>query len=499
MIGGSACSGNHRRFDRLPAFPRIAAIILKELPRFWLFFPLLALYLPGLGSAGFLAPDEPRYASIGRQMARTHDFITPVLDGTPWFEKPPLLYWMIALGRMTRLPDEWAARLPVALLSIAFIVFFFHLIAREFSPRMAIAASTILATSAGWLAYSYIAVTDLPMAVFFTAAMLLALFGEVLPGRRTHGFIAGVLLGLAILAKAFVPVVLFVPAFLIARGKRLAILAGCVAAAAPWHLLCWAKNGNAFWRDYFWKQQVLRFFSPELQHVQPFWFYVPILLGGLFPWTPLAGLLARKKLWDDVGLRFFAVWLLFAFAFFSIAKNKLPGYALPLLPPLAILLAAGIEKAGAAAKWWLASTMLLLLLLPMISAALPGALLSGFRRARFAAFPALPFLIAAAAVWWLFWMEKPNLSMIAAGIAVLFGVMYLKGTTLPALDRQVSIRAFWREHRAEIDNACVEPDVRREWVYGLNYYAGRPLPICGESAARDAISAELAIQPGDQR
>lgn len=69
----------------------------EGLSRFWLIFPLLLLYLLGLGGAGFLAPDEPRYASIGRAMAQSHDFVTPVLDGKPWFEKPPLLYWMIAL------------------------------------------------------------------------------------------------------------------------------------------------------------------------------------------------------------------------------------------------------------------------------------------------------------------------------------------------------------------------------------------------------------------
>lgn len=466
--------------------------------RFWLIFPLLLLYLLDLGGVGFLAPDEPRYASVGREMARTHDFVTPVLDGQPWFEKPPLLYWMIALGRMARLPDEWAARLPVALLSVAFLIFFFNLLVREFSPRIAIGATTILATSAGWLAYSYVAVTDLPMAALFTAAILLALFGEMLPHRRAHGFLTGVLLGLAILAKAFVPIVLFVPAFLIARGKRLAILAGCIAAAAPWHLLCWARNGSAFWQDYFWKQQVLRFYSPELQHVQPFWYYLPILLAGLFPWTPIAALLVRKKVWDDVRLRFFAVWIIYSLVFFSAAKNKLPGYVLPLMPPLAILLAVAIDQAGTAAKWWLASTTCLLIALPMISAALPQGLLSGFKHAPFWAMPAILFLIPAFAVWWLSWSEKPNLAMIAAGMAILFGVAYFKGHTLPALDRDVSVRGFWREHRDEIADVCIGENVRREWIYGLNYYADGPLPDCATFEKPKAIvvrDGHLAVIP----
>ncbi len=171
-----------------------------DLSRSWLIVPLLILYLLDLGGVGFLGPDEPRYASIGREMARSHDFVTPRLGGEAWFEKPPLLYWMIALGRMAHLPDEWAARLPVTLASIAFLVFFFGIVMREFTPRAAIAATTILATSAGWLAYSFVAVTDLPMSAALAAAMLIAM----LDTRREQGYVAGALLGLAVLAKGFV-------------------------------------------------------------------------------------------------------------------------------------------------------------------------------------------------------------------------------------------------------------------------------------------------------
>ena len=124
---------------------------------------MLILYLLDLGGVGFISTDEPRYASIGREMARSGNWVTPMLDGNPWFEKPPLLYWMIAAGRVVHLPDEWAARLPVALLSLAFLLLFFYIIARDFEPRTAIAAVTILATSTGWLAYSFGALTDLPM------------------------------------------------------------------------------------------------------------------------------------------------------------------------------------------------------------------------------------------------------------------------------------------------------------------------------------------------
>src|SRR5262249_23250377 len=130
--------------------------------------------------------------------------------------------------------------------------------------------------------------------------------------RANPGWGAGILLGLAILAKGFVPLVLFAPLFLIARRKRLQMFIGCVAIAAPWYLLCWLRNGSAFWQEFFWKHQVLRYFTPQLEHVQPFWFYLPVLLAGLFPWTLLSGLLFRGKTYDDVRVRSLTLWLIYA-------------------------------------------------------------------------------------------------------------------------------------------------------------------------------------------
>ena len=169
-----------------------------------------------------LGPDEPRYASIGRAMAHSGDFITPRLNDQPWFEKPPLLYWMVAVGHWLHLSDEWAARLPVALVSLAFLFFFGDVLAREFSPPIAAMATAILGTFIGWLAYSSVALTDLPMSAALGAAMLVALFEPFRMDQRVNrGWIAGFLLGFAVLAKGLVPLVLFAPILLIVRRKRL--------------------------------------------------------------------------------------------------------------------------------------------------------------------------------------------------------------------------------------------------------------------------------------
>src|SRR5215831_10975389 len=122
-----------------------------------------------------LGPDEPRYAWIGRAMAHTGDWITPRLWGQPWFEKPALLYWMTGAAFRLGVNEDLAPRLPIALTSVAFLVFFYWILQREFGGTAAAYSTAILATSAAWLAYSHIGVTDLPLAATFSAAMLLSL------------------------------------------------------------------------------------------------------------------------------------------------------------------------------------------------------------------------------------------------------------------------------------------------------------------------------------
>src|SRR5260370_29799243 len=144
---------------------------------------LFFLYFFGLTRSGLLGPDEPRYAAIGRAMSDTGDWVTPRLWGEPWFEKPALLYWMTAAGFKAGLGLDFAPRLPVALLSVGFLIYFFAALRREFGERPAFYATAILATSAGWLAYSPIAVPQLPLSAAFAAAVLI-LMGRPLAAPR---------------------------------------------------------------------------------------------------------------------------------------------------------------------------------------------------------------------------------------------------------------------------------------------------------------------------
>ncbi len=460
---------------------------------------LAFLYLTNLAGVGFLGPDEPRYASIGREMARSGDWITPRLDGQPWFEKPPLLYWTTAAGNWLGLTDEWAARLPIALIGLVFLLFFYNTIEREFSHRVALTATAILGTSAGWASLSFVAVTDLPMSAALNGALLVALFGPQALGARStggresrytaQGYLAGFLLGLAVLAKAFVPLVLIVPVFLIARGKRLQMIVACVLTAAPWHILCYLRNGSAFWDVYFWEHQVGRFLHSDLGHAQPFWYYVPVLLAGLFPWTPLVLLLGGRRSLEDERVRFLLfVFLPIGLLFFSASTNKLPAYVLPLLPAMAVVLAVALEKTRSAATWLVACS-LLLAAVPMIAAILPDALNVGLTHVSWKGgfgWPLLIPVIAAAAAWWLArddadqeWSDRRRWAALVVAVAAVVSVAYLKSSAFPVLDERVSVRAFFRAHQAELAGACLD-NLKRDAEYGLNYYVGRALPQCSD-------------------
>ena len=320
------------------------------------------------------------------------------------------------------------------------------------------------------------------MSAALGAAMLITLFDT----RPKRGWWAGALLGLAILAKGFVPLVLFAPLFLIARGKRISIAAGAVIVAAPWYLLCYVRNGHVFWDDFFWKQQVARFFTPTLEHVQPFWFYVPVLLAGLFPWTPLALLLFRKKVYEDSRVLMLLAWVFYGLIFFSVARNKLPGYLLPLLPAVAIGLAAGLEKLKRR-EYWLAACAALLIALPTVSLLLPDALLLGLSRAGVRFAPAgLVFAAVAGVVWWSAHKQWTDCAVITVAVAAAIGIGFVKFNTFPRLDHTVSARGFWRANRAAVATGCLD-DVDRARQYGLNYYAGHAIPACDANSTGPRI------------
>ncbi|HLK47998.1 MAG TPA: glycosyltransferase family 39 protein [Bryobacteraceae bacterium] len=452
----------------------------RRIPRLvWLALPLAyLLYFYHLDGAGLVGPDEPRYAAVGQEMARSGDWVTPRLWGEAWFEKPALLYWTSATGFRAGLGPELAPRLPVALAAVLFLALFAWVVGREFGGATAAMASLILGTCWGWVGYSQIAVTDLLLTAMFSAAMLLALpwigRSDARPLPATGAF-----LGLAVLAKGLVPLVLAAP--LLSRGRirdllRVPVMAAFLVVALPWYVLCYVRNGNEFLNVFFWQHHVSRFFSGGLMHLQSVWFYVPVLLAGMLPWSPLLLLLVRRGAWKDPRRVFLLLWIVWGLIFFSISANKLPGYILPLFPALAVLMALRLNDVGEA-RPWLAACAVLLAAFPVAAQVLPAAVADGLSRA---AQPRLEWtwllpVAVAAAVWVL--RDRRVAATLTVAVCATAGFVYLKTVSVPELDRMASARGLWRKIEARAGHTCVA-EIQRAWRYGLNYYSVAPLPDC---------------------
>ena len=433
---------------------------------------------------GIISPDEPRYADIGRAMARTGDWVTPRLWGHPWFEKPALLYWMTALGFDLGLGPELAPRLPVALLSLLFLGFYWMRLRLEWGTRVASFSTAMLATSAGWLTYSHVAVTDVPLAVFFSAAVLFSL-GWIARGERAHLPIAAVCLAFATLAKGLVPLVLFlpilvVPAFLYGWRRPLdwfrpAPMLAFAICALPWYVLVTLRNGSEFLRVFFLQQHFSRFSSAALQHVQPTWFYLPVFLVLLYPWFPL--LAFPSVVWpaafrSDPRTRTLAAVVIFGFLFFTASLNKLFGYLIPLIPMAFALLGLGLSRAKRPGLAMIAP-LALAGALPFAANFAAPVLAHGLRSLGIPVWSILIPLALSAAMGAILARFARKYAFFATAACASLGFLWFQFAAFPALDALGSARTLWIT-----DNPRCAPAGPRDLVYGLYYYSGRELPPC---------------------
>ena len=310
-------------------------------------------------------------------MVETGDWVTPRLYGKPWFEKPPLFYWGAALCFKLFGVSEAAARLPSAISALLATLALAWLALRLYGAETARWLLLLLPTSVGMIGFSHAAATDMPFSGMLTIAMVAAAvvlglvprtatlslsFAAFTPSTFLASVLFGFFLGLAVLAKGPAGIILcggaiFFWALFTKRWRdafRLFHPAGIITfcvTALPWYILCARRNPD-FFRIFIIEHNFKRYLTPEFQHIQPFWFYLPIVLAGVAPWTIQ---LVLKFLLPDSALGkrqtrspqffFFAAWIIFTLAFFTLSKSKLPGYILPLIPPLVLMLLPSTKSA----------------------------------------------------------------------------------------------------------------------------------------------------------
>ena len=341
----------------------------------------------GLAFFGLIGADEPRYAQVAREMLARHDWITPTLGGKPWLEKPPLFYWQAMLAYGLFGVSDWAARLPSAV-DATLMVVATYLFLQRFRPGFQLDGALMTASAAGIIGFARAASTDMPLAATFTIA-LLAWFAWYESESRRFLALFYCFLALGMLAKgpvaplfAAVIIVIFAAATRDYRllGRTLwvpGILLFCVLGF-PWHIAVQIKNPE-FFRIFVLQHNLARFGTNLYHHPEPFWYYVPVTLLGLIPWTVfvVASLAERVRVWWTARRQildseraldvFLVIWLAVPVAFFSLSQSKLPGYIVPALPAGTLLLAEYVRRRVANSE----SPSTFLIVLHAITAAAP--------------------------------------------------------------------------------------------------------------------------------
>jgi 4-amino-4-deoxy-L-arabinose transferase-like glycosyltransferase len=346
---------------RTPWWLRIAFVAL-----------VIAAYFCGL-QVPLMGPDEPRYAQVAREMLQSGDWLTPTLGGHPWFEKPPLLYWLDIVSFNIFGVNEFAARLGPALFGLGTIAIIWVL-GRSVGIGLAVNVdqpnkigftdwlALMAASTLGLIVFSHAAGFDIVLTATLTGAFasfyIFDQSSNLSSGRRFSAIVLfHLLVGLAILAKGLIGIVFpfgiiglyhllsrrpptrqFVISFL--WGLPLMLL-----IAAPWHLVMFNRYGNGFIDVYFVQNHFERFTSNKYLHPQPFYFYFWVLPLMTLPWMPLFALAIWHSIRDlirrlSTPLPTLAIsWLTVPLIFFSFSGSKLPGYIVPAVPAAAIITA----------------------------------------------------------------------------------------------------------------------------------------------------------------
>src|SRR5262245_15080973 len=274
---------------------RLSLVVLLVLPAV-LLYPTRGFHL--------LEPDEGRYAQIPKEML-SGSWVVPTLQGEPYLDKPPLMYWLVALSyRVFGITPE-AARLVPALCVHLTILAVYLIGRRSIGERAAFWGALLLSVAPGFVSVARLLLLDGLLTLCVTVSVLCG-FEAVRTGvlKKRWWIAAAVASGLGFLTKGPISeVLLFVPLWVfgflatgaVARVRwywYLAFFAIVFAVNLPWYIAIYLQQPQ-FLKHFFWEHNVMRFLQP-FDHLQPIWYYGPILVGGLLPGT----ILLAAYLWN---------------------------------------------------------------------------------------------------------------------------------------------------------------------------------------------------------
>ena len=448
-----------------------------------------------------LDPDEPVYAETAREMLQFQDFISPRIYGDFWYDKPPMYYWLVAASFKMFTIGEFAARFPSAFLAVSGTVLVYLSGRKLFNERAGLLAALVLTTSLEYFYLGNAAVTDMTLTFFLTAALLSFLHRKY---YLLYGFAA-----LAVLTKG--PVAIFfcgviISLYMIMTGnlnrlKRMKLISGGVLfalIALPWYVVMHSLHGMVFIDTFLGIHNVTRFLQPEHASGAVWYYYIPVLAAGFFPWSAflvrafLSGLKEKGEYRHTCV--FLVIWASVVFLFFSISQTKLVSYILPMYPPLALMTGYyfdgvwtekrykalhcyagvfGIVAALLSAALYYAGTAVMTELLPSVKV--------------------LTIILTAMAVSVLFQSLRHSFCAVFAthvlGMTVFLA--FLMTQALPMIAPEFSLKAFVNEFKQHYD-AQAPVYVEKFYRPGFVYYSG----IAGIELSRENLAAVAAGERG---
>lgn len=307
-----------------------------------------------LGDYGLWDPDEGRSGVIAKEMLASGNWITLTLNGEPYYDKPALYFWLVALGLKLLGLNEFAVRLPSAL-AASLTVGLVYLWGCAFGDwKRGLWGAAVLATSFEFVALGRYGKMDMLFTFFYTAALLSFLWWKRQGDSR--GWLWSFYLFLALASVTKGPVGILLPLLIvgIAMGltykwtffREMRLFQGMVIVvlvAGPWYLLAAFLDPEYIWA-FLWDHNIVRFFTVEsgVQHPEPIYFLFLVLMAGFLPWSiflpPVLSYIWKHRRERSEGDTFFLfVWVITVLIFFSLARNKLGTYVLPAFPPLSLL------------------------------------------------------------------------------------------------------------------------------------------------------------------
>ena len=406
----------------------------------------LALVLTA-GLTGLLEPTEARYAEIAREMRSSGDYLVPRLDGIPHYHKPPPTYWILAASYAILGENEWGARLPTALATVAVLALSVVALRRRFGALTPAGPATwMLGTSALFFALGRSVASD----PYLAAAV--AGFWALAPSPWALGA-----LGIGFLVKG--PVVL-VPTVLVvlvaaawARDRSMLRMLGpawgwalFAAIGLPWFLIVAARTPGLL--SYLVNTQVWQRYTTEVdRRPGPPWYFVGVLLGGALPWTA-AFLAGFGRLWRERAAppaRLALCWLLVPLIFFSFSGSKLPAYLLPCFVPVGWMAALGLERGGGVTRAVTAGLLAGFALTGLIVGSFAFGRLVGLEPPRAGMLPWAAIVGLVALGYAATWVARSRPSV--AALLVLFGLVSLLTAAVPYEGRLGSARPLARALR----------------------------------------------------